>query len=471
MTRTAAAQAAAPQVGESPALEAMMRDLRATYAAGRTRSLGWRLRQLEGIERLVEECEPEIAEALASDLGRPAVEAWLADLASTAAEAAFARRHLRRWMRPRRVLLPANQLPGWGKVELEPRGVVLVIGPWNYPVYLCLSPLVAAVAAGNCAVVKPSELAPATSALLARLIPKYLDPEAVKVVEGDAAVTQGLLAQGFDHALFTGGTEIGRKIMEGAAATLTPVTLELGGKSPVIVTHGADLDIAARRIAWVKLMNSGQTCIAPDYVLADRRIVVELTTRIVACLRDFRADQPADGQRIVNERQLDRLAGYLQATRGKVVSGGQVDREALTIAPAVIVDPDPGEPAMVEEIFGPILPIVAFDTLDEVVGFVNGRPKPLALYLFTTDRSVRQRIVRDVAAGGVVVNHVALHCLVPQLPFGGVGASGMGAYHGRWGFEELSHRKAVLVKSQRPDLRLVYPPYNERALKIMRKLF
>jgi aldehyde dehydrogenase (NAD+) len=470
MTTTAAPQGGA-RASDSPALETMMRDLRATYAAGRTRSLEWRLRQLEGIERLVEECEPEIAEALASDLGRPAVEAWLGDLASTAAEAAFARRHLRRWMRPRRVLLPATQLPGWGKVEFEPRGVVLVIGPWNYPVYLCLSPLVAAVAAGNCAVVKPSELAPATSALLARLIPQYLDPEAVKVVEGDATVTQGLLAQGFDHALFTGGTEIGRKIMEGASRTLTPVTLELGGKSPVIVTHDADLDIAARRIAWVKLMNSGQTCIAPDYVLADRRIAAELTAKIVACLGEFRADQPAAGQRIVNERQLDRLAGYLEATHGEVVTGGRVDREALTIEPTVILDPDPAEPAMVDEIFGPILPVVPFDSVDEVVRFVNGRPRPLALYLFTTDRALRQRIVRVVPAGGVVVNHVALHCLIPQLPFGGVGASGMGAYHGRWGFEELSHRKAVLVKTQRPDLRLIYPPYSERAMKIMRKLF
>ncbi len=348
--------------------------------------------------------------------------------------------------------------------------LILVIGPWNYPVYLTLSPLVAAIAAGNCAVVKPSELAPATSSLLARLIPEYLDPEAILVVEGDGQTTQELLALGFDHALFTGGTEVGRKIMAAAAPTLTPVTLELGGKSPAIVAADADLDIVARRIAWVKMLNSGQTCIAPDYVLVDASVRDTLVDKIVDALGTFQGDEP-DGMRIVNQRQFDRLAGYIAATEGVIATGGGTDRQALTIERTVIVDPNPDEPAMRDEIFGPILPVVSFDEIEEAVTFVNNRPKPLGLYVFTASRSLGRRLIDSIPAGGAVINHVALHCLVPSLPFGGVGASGMGAYHGEWGFQALSHRKAVLAKTLKPDFQVIYPPYTDRAKRILRKLF
>ncbi|BDE15797.1 MULTISPECIES: aldehyde dehydrogenase family protein [Mycobacterium] len=445
-------------------------DLRRVFGSGRTRSLKWRLEQLRGIERLVEEREPDIAAALAQDLGRSPAEAWLGDVASTKGEAVYARKHLKRWMRRRRESLPLAQLPGRAWVQYDPLGVVLVIGPWNYPLYLSLAPLVAAVAAGNCAVIKPSELAPATSALLARLLPLYVDPEAVRVVEGDATVTQELLAAGFDHVLFTGGTEVGKKIMAAAAPTLTPVTLELGGKSPVIVAADADIDVAARRIAWVKLLNSGQTCIAPDYVLADRRIVDQLVGRIVANVRDFRSGEPDPALRIVNQRQFDRLVSLISATDGKVVTGGRSDAATLRIEPTVIVDPAPTDPVMSEEIFGPILPVLAVESLDQAVDFVNSRPKPLALYVFASGQIGRDLIDR-IPSGGAVINHVAMQCLVPSLPFGGVGASGMGAYHGKWGFEALSHRRAVLSKTAKPDLRLVYPPYSPRALKIMRKVF
>ncbi|CDO90345.1 aldehyde dehydrogenase [Mycobacterium triplex] len=444
--------------------------LRDVFATGRTRSLEWRLEQLRGIVRFVREREPEIAAALAEDLGRPPAEAWLGDIASTKGEAVHALKHLRKWMRRRRTSLPLAQLPGRAWVQYDPLGVVLVIGPWNYPLYLSLAPLVAAVAAGNCAVIKPSELAPATSALLADLLPGYVDPEAVRVVEGDAAVTQELLAAGFDHALFTGGTEIGKKIMAAAAPTLTPVTLELGGKSPVIVAADADIDVAARRIAWVKLMNSGQTCIAPDYVLADRRIVDDLVGKIVANVRDFRSVEADPALRIVNRRQFDRLVSLIESTAGKVVAGGHSDATTLRIAPTVIVDPSPSDPVMAEEIFGPLLPVLAVESLDDAVNFVNSRPKPLALYVFASGELGRDLIDR-IPSGGAVINHVAMHCLVPQLPFGGVGASGMGAYHGKWGFEALSHRRAVLSKPSKPDPRLVYPPYSQRALSIMRRMF
>ncbi|MDX6233745.1 MAG: aldehyde dehydrogenase [Nocardioidaceae bacterium] len=449
----------------------VLTNLRAVHASGRTLPLEWRIKQLEGIERLLAEREPEIAEALAADLGRSAVESWLGDVASTHGEVVYARKNLKRWMKRKKQRLPLNQMPGSGWVQYEPLGVVLVIGPWNYPVYLSLAPLIAAVAAGNCAVIKPSELAPATSALMARLIPEYVDAEAVVVVEGDGTTTQNLLSLGFDHAFFTGGTEIGKKIMAGAAATLTPVTLELGGKSPVIVTADADLDIAARRIAWVKLMNSGQTCIAPDYVLAERSIRDELVDKVVATVAAFRADQAGAGMRIVNERQFDRLAGYIEATKGTIVTGGETDRVTLTIQPTVIVDPDPDEPGMADEIFGPILPILSVDSVEDAIRFVNGRPKPLALYVFSKSKASQTTLVDRIPAGGAVINHVALHCLVPSLPFGGVGASGMGAYHGEWGFQALSHRKSVLSKTFKPDLQIIYPPYNERAKKIMRRIF
>jgi aldehyde dehydrogenase (NAD+) len=448
----------------------VLAQVRTVFNTGRTRSVAWREEQLRAIERMCEEREAEISEALIRDLGRSAFEAWLGDIASTKAEAVFARKHFRKWMKPQRQSLPLAQMPGRAWVQYDPIGVVLVIGPWNYPFFLCMSPVVAAVAAGNGAVIKPSELAPATSELIARLVPQYLDPEAIRVVEGAADVTQDLLSQGFDHALFTGGTEIGRKIMAAAAPTLTPVTLELGGKSPVLVLPDADLDVTARRIAWTKLLNSGQTCIAPDYVLADRAIARELTEKIVATIAKFRADQTNASLRIVNERQFDRLVSLLATTSGTVVTGGGSDRATLSIDPTVIVDPAPDDPVMADEIFGPILPIITVGSTEEAVAFVNSRPKPLALYVFTASQDVGRDLVDRMPSGGAVINHIAMHCLVPQLPFGGIGASGMGAYHGQWGFEALSHRRAVLSKPAKPDPSLLYPPYTDRAMKILRRL-
>ena len=448
----------------------VLAEVRTVFSTGRTRSIQWREQQLRAIERMCEEREAEISEALISDLGRSAFEAWLGDIISTKAEAVFARKHLRKWIKPRRQSLPLAQMPGRAWVQYDPIGVVLVIGPWNYPFFLCMSPVVAAVAAGNAVVIKPSELAPATSELIARLVPQYLDTEAVRVVEGAADVTQDLLSQGFDHALFTGGTEIGRKIMAAAAPTLTPVTLELGGKSPVLVLPDADLDVTARRIAWTKLLNSGQTCIAPDYILADRSIARELTDKIVATIAKFRADQPDQSLRIVNERQFDRLVSLLATTSGTIVTGGGSDRTKLYLEPTVIVDPAPDYPVMSDEIFGPILPIITVGSTDEAVAFVNARPKPLALYVFTASQDVGRELVDRMPSGGAVINHIAMHCLVPQLPFGGIGASGMGAYHGQWGFEALSHRRAVLSKPAKPDPGLLYPPYTDRAMKILRRL-
>ena len=467
-TESVAPPAPAPANMDIPAVVA---GLRKTFATGRTRDIEWRKQQLRALEKLVTDNEPAIAAALEQDLGRQPFEAWLADIASTAGEAADAAKHVGKWAKRKHRRLELSQLPGRGWVEYEPYGVVLIIGAWNFPFALTLGPAVGALAAGNAVVLKPSEVAPASSALMAELVPKYLDRDAVAVIEGDGAVSQELIAQGFDRLCFTGGTEIGRKVYEGAASHLTPVTLELGGKSPVIVAADADLDVAAKRIAWTKLINSGQICIAPDYVLADVAIRDQLVDKIKSAVGAFEAEA-SGGKRIVNQRHFDRLTASLAATKGTVAFGGGSDSAALEIQPTVVVDPGLDEPLMTDEIFGPILPIVTVQSLDEAITFVNSRPKPLAAYLFTKSKKIRERVIREVSAGGMLVNHLLFHFATTKLPFGGVGPSGMGAYHGKFGFEEFSHRKTVMTKPTRPDLTaMIYPPYTEKAWKLARKLF
>jgi aldehyde dehydrogenase (NAD+) len=446
--------------------------LRQTFATGRTRNLKWRKEQLLALKQLMVENEGKVADALEKDLGRSPFEAWLADVASTTGEAAYAAKNVGKWAKRSHRLLELSQLPGRGWVEHEPYGTVLIIGAWNFPFALTLGPAAGAIAAGNTVVLKPSEVAPASSALMAELVPRYLDTDAIAVIEGDGAVSQELIAQGFDHLLFTGGTEIGRKVYEGAAAHLTPVTLELGGKSPVIVSKDADIKVAAKRIAWTKLINSGQICIAPDYVLAEAPIRDQLVDEIQKAVTSFEAENASGGKRIVNERHFNRLTTALAATQGRVVIGGGSDPSKLNIQPTVVVDPAVDEPLMTDEIFGPILPVVTVQNLDEAIAFVNERPKPLAAYLFTKAKAVRDRVIKEVPAGGMVVNHLLFHFATHKLPFGGVGPSGLGAYHGKFGFEEFSHRKSVLTKPTRPDIAsFIYPPYTEKAWKLARRLF
>ena len=441
--------------------------LRDTFATGRTKPIDWRLSQLEGIARLLDQEEPAIARALASDLGRSPHDAWFGDIASTRGEVKYAIRHLKSWVRPKRVPVPLAVMPGKAHYRYEPLGVVLIIGPWNYPFYLCLAPLVGAVAAGNCVVVKPSENAPASSAAMADLIPRYLDPDAVKVAEGDAAVTQELIDAPVDHVFFTGGTEIGRKVMQAAAAHLTPVTLELGGKSPAIVTKDANVEVAARRIAFGKLLNSGQTCIAPDYVLVDEAVKNRFVDSLESSVRKMRSGEPA-AQHIVNDRQFKRLSGLLDEKPGNVVIGGTAEGQA--IEPTIVVDADPGSDLMTSEIFGPILPVIGVESLDDAISFVNAREKPLAAYVFSERSDDVERVFEEVPAGGATANHTLMHVMAPQLPFGGVGHSGIGAYHGKWGFECFSHRKSTLVTKTRPDPKIIYPPYSGLAKKLLRRL-
>lgn len=461
----------AVSVGPTAAdIPAVVAGLRKTYATGRTRDLQWRKKQLLALAQAMEENETAIAKAMEADLGRKPFEAWLTDIAGTVAEAKDSAKNLHKWAKRRYRLLERSQLPGRGWVEYEPYGTVLIIGAWNFPFFLTLGPLVGALAAGNTVVLKPSEIAPASSRLMVELVGKYLDTSAIAVVEGDGMVSQELIAQGLDRIMFTGGTEIGKKIMAAAAEHLTPVTLELGGKSPVIVAADADVDVAAKRIAFAKIVNSGQICVAPDYVVAEKSISDELVAKIRDAIEAFTADD-TDGLPIVSERQFNRLSGYL-GTGGNVVTGGGANPARLTIQPTVVVDPPLDAPVMTEEIFGPILPVITVDSMDDAIAFVNARPKPLAAYLFTKAKAVRERFIREVPAGGMLINHLMFHVTTARLPFGGVGPSGMGAYHGRYGFLEFSHAKSVMTKPTRPDLgKLIYPPYTDKAWKIARKFF
>jgi aldehyde dehydrogenase (NAD+) len=444
--------------------------LRATFESGRTRPLEWRRAQLQALRAMLVEREGALLGALAADLGKPATEAYAADVGFLFADLDMACKHLRSWTRPQRVRAPMIVQPGKAQIVQEPSGVVLIIGPWNYPVQLTLAPLIGAIAAGNCAVVKPSEVAPHTSAALARIVPEFLDPECIAIVEGAVPETTALLAERFDHILYTGNGRVGRVVMEAAAKHLTPVTLELGGKSPVIVDADVDLDVAAHRIAFGKFLNAGQTCIAPDYALVARGRESELVDRIASTISEFYGADPEaspDYARMVNEHHFDRVVGLLDGAT--VAVGGEHDRPKRYIAPTVLTDVAPSAPVMQEEIFGPLLPVLPVDDLDAAINFVNERDRPLALYVFTRRADAARDVVARTSSGGACVNATMFHVAVPALPFGGVGPSGMGAYHGRASFDTFSHAKSVLTRSTRVDPKLGYPPYTSRKDRIIRR--
>ncbi|MEM9069900.1 MAG: aldehyde dehydrogenase family protein [Myxococcota bacterium] len=455
------------------AIPDVVADLRARFDSGATRGLDWRIRQLDALKRFLTEREHEIVEALHADLGKPELEAVAAEVSYVGNEIDYTRKHLRQWMKPERVPTPLVTQPGTSTILREPLGVVLIIAPWNYPFQLSMAPLVGALAAGNCVVVKPSEVASHTSAMLARWLPRYLDDSCVRVVDGAIPETTALLEERFDHIFYTGNGHVGRIIMTAAAKHLTPVTLELGGKSPTIVDASADLDVAARRIVWGKFFNAGQTCVAPDYVLVEESVHDALVHRLAATIREFFGDDPqrsADYARIINERHHGRLVKLLDGTHGTVVCGGVHDVSDRYIAPTVLKDVDADATVMADEIFGPILPVLSVPNVDAAIRFVNARPKPLALYVFSGSRRVQDRVLSRTSSGGACVNQTVMHLAVHGLPFGGVGESGMGAYHGRHSFEVFSHRKSVLKKPTQVDPDLLYPPYTAAKKKWLKRL-
>lgn len=449
----------------------VVKRLRAAFDAGRTRPVEWRRRQLERLAAMLHEREDELVAALHADLGKPAIEAYVTDIAFTRAEIDYTLKHLDAWLRPARVSLPVKQQPGRASVRREPLGVALIIGPWNYPVQLVLAPLVGALAAGNCAVLKPSEVSAHTAHALARIVPEYLDQDCVVVIEGGVPETQTLLAERFDHIFYTGNGTVGRVVMEAAARHLTPVTLELGGKSPVIIDRRANLSVAARRIAWGKFLNAGQTCVAPDYVLVDHEIEQPLLDELRAAVHEFYGPDPRhspDYGRIVTDRHFARLTGLLEGG-GTVELGGDADERDRYLAPTLLTHVDPTAPIMGEEIFGPLLPVLPVRDVDEAIAFVNERDKPLALYVFTEESAVAERVLAETSSGGACVNATMLHLAVPGLPFGGVGPSGTGAYHGRATFETFSHAKSVLAKPTRLDPKVAYPPYSRWKQRLLRR--
>ena len=465
-----------PATSPTPSTEldqipAAVQRLRRTFGSGVTRPLEWRRTQLQRLAALAKENRDRLVEALQQDFGKPTVEALLTDVAIIAAEATEASKQLKKWMKPERVATPAQQMPGRARVVREPLGVVLIIAPWNYPVQLLLSPLVGALAAGNCAVLKPSELTPHTSAVLADLVPRYLDPDAVALVEGAVAETEALLAERFDHIFYTGSGRVGQVVMEAAARHLTPVTLELGGKSPCIVDETANVPVAARRIAWGKFLNAGQTCVAPDYVLVHESRESELIEELGAAIREFYGEQPkasADFARIVNAPHHERLSQLLKD--GEPVIGGETDADQRYIAPTVLRHVALDSDVMTDEIFGPILPVLPVADLDEAIAFASAREKPLALYVFSEDAAVAERVTQETSSGSVCVNHVIWQIANPNLPFGGVGPSGTGAYHGRHSFETFSHRKPVVTKTTRFDQKFAYPPFGRMKTALLKRL-
>lgn len=455
----------------SPDYSREFESLQSTFRSGRTRDLDWRRTQLHALEKMMVDNEAELISALAADLGKPAQEAWTAEISYVASDAAYCRKRLGKWTRNRRVSTPLTGWPARSWVQPEPLGTVLIIGAWNYPLQLTLAGLAAAIAAGNCAVIKPSELAPATSAVIAKRLPEYLDAACVRVIEGAVEETSALLELPFDHILYTGGGNVGRIVMRAAAKNLTPVTLELGGKSPCIILPNANLETTARRLAWGKFMNAGQTCIAPDYVLTDRDTEARLLPILENVLRDMFGADPAQSDsygRIVNGRHFDRLSAFLND--GEIVIGGESDAAERYIAPTVLSGVSADSGIMQEEIFGPVLPILNVPDIDSAIEFVCARDKPLAAYLFGNDAAQEQRFLEQVSAGNICINDTMMFMVVEELPFGGVGPSGMGAYSGESGFRTFSHMKSVMKRGWWPDIPLRYAPYTAKKWNWLRRL-
>jgi aldehyde dehydrogenase (NAD+) len=444
------------------------------FRDGVVRTIDARRTQLRQLRRLLVEQDQAISLALHADLGKSAIEAYTTEIGFTVKEIDHTLDHLDAWTKSTRVWIPLYLRPGSARIVQEPLGTVLIIAPWNYPLQLLLAPLVPALAAGNTAVLKPSEVAPATAAMVADLLPRYLDERAVQVVTGGIPETTALLDQRFDHVFYTGNGTVGKIVMRAAAEHLTPVTLELGGKSPAIVTASADIEVSARRIAWGKFVNAGQTCVAPDYVLVDERVADQLVTGLRGAIHEFYGDDPAtspDYGRIVNQRHHARLMALVEAGGyDDIAIGGHGEPDTRYFAPTVLTGVKPDAKVMDDEIFGPILPILTYQGIDEAIGFVNERPKPLALYVFSGRDATADKVIDRTSAGGVTVNHTLLHLAVAELPFGGVGASGMGAYHGEAGFRIFSHAKPVLKRSSTPDPKIAYPPYTNLKQKLIRKL-
>ena len=441
------------------------------FSTGETLDINRRLICLLRLKKAIQAREQKIMDALLEDFGKCPFDTYTTEILMVLDEINAFVRHLKHWSRPRRASAGLINFPSAGRIYSQPFGCVLVISPWNYPFMLALSPLVGAIAAGNCVILKPSSQTPHTTAVLAELIEDAFQPGHAAVVTGGHDQSDRLLELPFDFIFFTGSPSVGKKVMAKAAEHLTPVVLELGGKSPCIVDRSADLETAAKRIVWGKFVNAGQTCVAPDYLLADRRITALLLENIK---REITAFYYQDGRlsqdypRIINAKHFARLSNLLSC--GEVFCGGELYPEENRIAPTVLVGVSPDSAVMQEEIFGPVLPVLEVDRIEEAIDFVNSRPKPLALYCFTASKQVMRQVLKNTSSGGGCINDTVMHVSSERLPFGGVGASGMGRYHGKASFETFSHFRSILHKPVRMEMRVKYPPHDENKIKRVKKL-
>ncbi|XP_036622506.1 aldehyde dehydrogenase family 3 member A2 isoform X1 [Trichosurus vulpecula] len=445
-------------------MEQLVLRVRTAFQTGRSRPLSFRLQQLQALQRMVQECQKEIVGALAEDLHKSEFNAYSQEVISILGELNHVLENLPEWVAPEPAKKNFLTMMDEAYVHSEPLGVVLIIGAWNYPFVLNMQPLIGAIAAGNAVIVKPSELSERTATLLAKILPQYLDKDLYCVINGGVKETTELLKQRFDHILYTGSTGVGKIVMEAAAKHLTPVTLELGGKSPCYVDKDCNLDIACRRITWGKYMNCGQTCIAPDYVLCEPSLQSQIVEKIKETVKEFYGEEikkSPDYERIINLRHFKRVTNLLEGQ--KIAFGGETDEATRYIAPTVLTDVNPNSRVMQEEIFGPVLPIVPVKNADEAIQFINQREKPLALYVFSNNNKLIKKMIQETSSGGVTGNDVIMHFALNSLPFGGVGNSGMGAYHGKHSFDTFSHRRSCLIKSLKMEgaNKLRYPPNSQ----------
>ncbi|WP_353932076.1 aldehyde dehydrogenase [Okeanomitos corallinicola TIOX110] len=454
---------------ETTDIKAIINQQQDFFQTGKTKDVNFRLTQLKILKQLVIENKEAVKEALKADLCKSEFETYATEI-GVIKEIDYAIKNIKNWAKPKKAAVPWDFFNYSAKIYPEPLGVVLIIGPWNYPFQLIISPLVGAISAGNCSILKPSEIAPHTANLVSQLISKYFPPEYIKVIEGGVETSQKLLAEKFDHIFFTGGTAIGKIVMAAAAKHLTPVTLELGGKSPCIVDSQINLEHTIKRIIWGKFINAGQTCIAPDYLLVDKKIKADLVQSLKKCIQEFYGENPEispDFPRIISQKHFDRLTKFLNC--GEIIAGGETNSETFYIAPTLLDNVSFTDAVMEEEIFGPILPIIEYTDIEEAINLINSKPKPLALYIFSDDKNLQQKILQETSSGGVCINDTIMQVGISSLPFGGVGDSGIGSYHGKAGFDTFSHDKSVLKNTFLFDLNWRYAPYKGK-LSLLKKI-
>ena len=450
--------------------KSMLHTQRAYFQTGDTKDVEFRIRQLKKLYQWITVHEQEIMDALYMDLNKSNFEAYATEIGIVKEEIRYTLKHLRKWAAPKRVPTPITQFPSKSFIYPEPYGIVLIMSPWNYPFQLTIAPLVGAICAGNCAVVKPSAYSPHTTKVMADMLRELFQEKYIAVVEGGRQENQALLNEKFDYIFFTGSVNVGKYVMEKASAHLTPVSLELGGKSPCIVDETADLKLAAKRIVWGKFLNSGQTCVAPDYILVQNSVKDKLVRYMEKYIRKMFGKDPIqnpDYPKMINEKHFNRVLGLIE--RAHVVCGGGSDVDMLKIEPTVLDQVTWESPVMQEEIFGPLLPVLTFYDIEEAIQMVNARPRPLALYYFTKDKQREAMMLKQVSYGGGCINDTIVHLATSHMPFGGVGNSGMGGYHGKDSFDTFTHKKSIMKKSVRLDIPIRYAPFKNK-LNILKKL-